>query len=62
MGCDRRQAPSGGRVTLGSEPMKTTTCTCSQPVPVERAERKGASWTECARCSRPLPVRLLKSA
>ncbi len=42
--------------------MSPKTCTCAQPIPVERAERKGASWTECARCGRPLPVRLLKSA
>ena len=41
--------------------MPPKTCTCTQPIPVERAERKGASWTECARCHRPLPVRLLKT-
>jgi hypothetical protein len=42
--------------------MTMTKCTCLQPIPVERAERKGAAWTECARCSHPLPVKLLKSA
>jgi hypothetical protein len=42
--------------------MPPKTCTCTQPIPVERAERKGASWTECARCTCPIPVRLLKSA
>ncbi len=42
--------------------MSAKTCSCPQPAPVERAERKGAAWTECGRCSLPLPVRLLKSA
>jgi hypothetical protein len=34
------------------------TCTCEQPIPVERATRKGAALTECARCERPVPLRL----
>jgi hypothetical protein len=38
--------------------MKTESCNCVQPVPVERAERKGAAWTECARCRLPVPVKL----
>jgi len=33
-------------------------CTCEKPVPVERALRKGVSRTECARCERPIPLRL----
>jgi len=33
-------------------------CTCERPVPVERAVRKGAAQTECARCERPIPLRL----
>ena len=33
-------------------------CTCAQPIPVERATRKGAATTECARCGRPVPLRL----
>lgn len=37
---------------------KTESCTCVAPVPVERAERKGAAWTECARCLLPVPVKL----
>jgi hypothetical protein len=32
------------------------TCTCLKPVPVERATRKGAARTECAKCG--LPIRL----
>ncbi len=42
--------------------MSLKICTCDQPIPVERAERKGAARTECARCNLPLQVRLLKSA
>ena len=41
----------------------TATCTCAVPVPVERAERKGASRRHCARwgvqtASLPLPLPL----
>ena len=36
----------------------SNTCTCATPVPVERATRKGAAQTECARCERPVPLRL----
>jgi hypothetical protein len=36
----------------------TPTCTCEKPLPVERAERKGAATTECARCGLPLRLRL----
>jgi hypothetical protein len=41
--------------------MPPKSCTCDQPIPVERAERKGASWTECARCLLPLTVKLAKT-
>jgi hypothetical protein len=34
------------------------TCTCEKPVPVQRAERKGAASTECAKCGLPVPLRL----
>jgi len=33
-------------------------CTCVQPIPVERATRKGAAVTMCARCGKPVPLRL----
>ena len=33
-------------------------CTCPAPIPVERAERKGAAHTECARCAKPVAPRL----
>jgi hypothetical protein len=33
-------------------------CQCAAPVRVERAERKGAASTECARCGLPVPLRL----
>jgi hypothetical protein len=36
----------------------TPTCTCAAPVPVERATRKGAASTECARCGLPIALRL----
>ena len=36
----------------------TVTCTCADPVPVERATRKGAAATECARCGKPIALRL----
>jgi hypothetical protein len=36
----------------------TATCTCASPVPVERATRKGAAATECARCGLPIAPRL----
>jgi hypothetical protein len=36
----------------------TPTCTCAKPIPVERAERKGAATTECARCGLPIALRL----
>jgi hypothetical protein len=35
-----------------------TTCTCPDPIPVERATRKGAAHTECLRCGRPMALRL----
>jgi hypothetical protein len=34
------------------------TCSCVTPIPVEQAERKGASMTVCARCSLRIPLRL----
>jgi hypothetical protein len=36
----------------------TSTCTCAKPIPVERATRKGAASTECARCGRQVALRL----
>jgi len=38
--------------------MSTTTCTCPDPIPVERATRKGAAQTECLRCGLPVALRL----
>ena len=34
------------------------TCECEKPLPVERAERKGAAVTTCARCGLPIALRL----
>ena len=33
-------------------------CTCADPVPVERAERKGAAVVVCQRCGLRVPLRL----
>ena len=33
-------------------------CTCEKPLPVHMAERKGAARSECARCGKPLRLRL----
>ena len=38
--------------------LSTTTCSCDKPVPVERAERKGAAVTVCLRCGLYVPPRL----
>jgi hypothetical protein len=38
--------------------LTATSCKCETPQPVERAERKGAAVTECARCGLPVPLRL----
>ena len=40
----------------------TTTCTCAKPVPVERATRKGAAATFCAKCGQLLALRLGRAA
>ena len=34
------------------------TCSCQQPLPIEKAERKGAAVTVCLRCGLPIPARL----
>jgi len=34
----------------------TETCRCAVPVPVVKAERKGAARTVCARCDRPVRI------
>ena len=41
-----------------SRPAPEAECACLQPIPQERAERKGAARTYCARCNRPIPLRL----
>jgi hypothetical protein len=33
-------------------------CTCAEPIPVERAARKGAAVTVCVRCGKPAKLRL----
>jgi hypothetical protein len=34
------------------------TCSCADPIPVERAERKGAAVVVCQRCGLRVPARL----
>lgn len=33
-------------------------CRCEQPLPTQRAERKGAAHTVCLRCGQRIPPRL----
>jgi len=33
-------------------------CSCVDPIPVERAERKGAAVVVCQRCGLRVPIRL----
>jgi hypothetical protein len=40
----------------------TVRCICAQPIPVERATRKGAAATVCARCGKPVQLRLTRAA
>ena len=37
---------------------ETATCSCRDPLPVQRAARKGAAVTVCQRCGLRVPVRL----
>lgn len=41
---------------MGSTPVvtPTKTCTCSDPIPVVRGDRKGTGRTECLRCGKPV--------
>ena len=34
------------------------TCSCADPIPTQRAERKGAALTICLRCGLRVPARL----
>ena len=36
----------------------SSTCECTDPIPVQRAERKGAAVTICQRCGLRVPPRL----
>ena len=36
------------------------TCSCADPIPVQRAYRKGAAVTICHRCGLRVPLRLGK--
>jgi hypothetical protein len=50
--------PQHLRQSNGEEVTMKAHCTCAAPIPVERAERKGAAHTECARCGKPVAPRL----
>jgi hypothetical protein len=39
-----------------AEPARAETCQCRYPIAEERAERKGAARTYCARCGLPVPI------
>ncbi|MBV8064656.1 MAG: hypothetical protein JOY72_03720 [Actinobacteria bacterium] len=36
----------------------SATCECADPIPVQRAARKGAAVTICQRCGLRVPLRL----
>jgi hypothetical protein len=36
-------------------------CDCAEPIAEQRAERRGAARTYCARCGRELPLRIGRS-
>jgi len=36
----------------------SATCDCTDPIPVQRAARKGAAVTICQRCGLRVPLRL----
>jgi hypothetical protein len=42
------------RIAAASEDV----CSCIDPIPVQRAERKGAALTVCQRCGLRVPARL----
>lgn len=35
------------------------TCRCADPIPLQRARRKGAALTICQRCGLRVPLRLI---
>ena len=41
---------------MGKNAVMIETCQCAVPVPVVKAERKGAARTGCARCERPIRI------
>jgi hypothetical protein len=41
---------------MGNNVVMTETCRCAVPVPVVKAERKGAARTVCGRCERPIRI------
>jgi hypothetical protein len=42
---------------MDNNAVMTETCRCAVPVPVVKAERKGAARTVCARCDRPVRIK-----
>jgi hypothetical protein len=38
--------------------LRSDICRCEEPLPVHRAERKGAAVTVCMRCGQRIPPRL----
>jgi hypothetical protein len=50
--------PSLPPVPLPDLLLQSEYCDCPKPVPQERAARRGAAQTYCARCDRELPLTL----
>jgi len=55
---DRPQARDRAHLMERNEMDKPAPCTCPEPVPRQRAERKGAASSYCARCGRPITLTL----
>ena len=49
-------------IAPGSLPPTGYYCDCREPMPEQRAERRGAARTYCTRCERELPLRIGRSA
>jgi hypothetical protein len=46
------------RIIFRAAVVSRETCACGDPIPVHRAERKGAALTICLRCGLRMPARL----
>ena len=54
------QVETHSQTILRAAAASSATCACDDPIPVQRAERKGAALTVCQRCGLRMPARLLR--